>query len=72
MTPNPDRQPSATGLAPTTGLSHGPVCGERIPSPHEICQRRVAPYLGAERQSRRYGVIVRCNVCGMTWREVRR
>ena len=41
-----------------------------MPSPHETCQRAVGPYMAAERQRRRFGVVVLCHVCGAAWREI--
>ena len=68
--PTSDEQAPHPMLIPANGIDHGPACGERIPSPHRRCQEQVAPFLAGERQVRRHGVFVLCNVCRSGWREV--
>jgi hypothetical protein len=55
-------------------VRHPGVCGERIPSPHERCQAKFTPYLGAEiiRVNRTSigqvrVLIYRCHGCNATW-----
>lgn len=75
MNPTPVLSQDTTHLDRNTvllvahGIVHGPSCGERIPCP--ICgDGPWAPYMPAERQSRRTGTFVLCHACDGRWREI--
>jgi hypothetical protein len=64
---------------PPAQAVHQGACGERIPSPHERCQRWAGPNYNAaeviQRRATSMGpvrvVIYVCNVCNATWQESR-
>lgn len=55
----------------TTGVRHGPSCGERVGCPAG-CESRGGPgYRPAERFVRGGGIYIVCNLCDHSWREIR-
>jgi hypothetical protein len=71
-------RPSVDYIPTLHVVKHDGACGERIPSPHERCQAKAAPYNAAElvtsrlssAAAARYTVrLIRCHGCGWTWRE---
>lgn len=56
----------ATRLIKTTGLDHGPTCGDRVACP--VCGLVNGNYRPAEQQVRGDTAFIRCNRCKRSWR----
>jgi hypothetical protein len=70
-------RPPVHDTPPLHVVKHDGACGEHVPSPHDACQAKTAPYNAAEivtsrlsSAAARYTVrLIRCHGCGWTWRE---
>lgn len=58
-----------TVLVATTFRHPSGRCGERVESPHDVCQAALTPYLAAERFTTRLATLILCR-CGAAWREI--